>query len=493
MHNSKTIEALKHLDAAEMRRFTELICSPYFNKHDKLIQLADILHSEHPTYTGDIWEQHRLYEILYPGERYKSQRINDLFTYLYRLLEEFIAQEQYKNDFKKQADLLSGLRGRKMDKLFESTIKKQPKRRQNYAFETTEDRLYSDYLREAESDLYFVAQDSRTHDKSIERKSQALDHFYLTAKLRQACEMKNRENIVQQRYQTNLLNEILDIINRQPEIEAAVPALAIYHKILLTLTESDKEEHYYQLIALLEEHHTGIPMSELRSMYDYAQNYCIKKINSGNRQFLEEIFKLYQALLEHAVIFVNEELSQWDYKNIVTVGTRLKEYAWTEQFLHRYKERLPEADRENAYNYNVANFYYSRGMYDGALELLRDVQFTDVYYGLGARSLLLKVYYEAEEYDPLYSLFDSFKIYLKRNKLVSEYQYRAHMGLVRFTKKLTDLRLRMVSSGKDILLRDLDKLQRQVAASGELSNASWLNTEMEKIQLKLNRGIKENV
>lgn len=485
MHSNKTIEALKHLDVAEIRRFTELVHSPYFNKHDKLIQLADILHEEYPKFSDDILEKHRLYDVLYPGEKYKGQRVSDLFTYLYRLLEEFLAQESYKDDFRKQTDLLAGLRTRKMDKLFESTMNKQPKRRQNSHFNTSEDSLLMDYFQETESDLYFVGKDSRTHDKSIERKSRTLDHYYLTAKLRLACEMKNRENIVKEHYQIDLLDELLQLLKREPELLQQTPALAIYHKILFTLTDAENEEHYHQLIRLLEEHRHAMPIAELRSMYDYAQNYCIKKINSGNRQFLQEIFKLYKILLEHAIIFVDDELSQWDYKNIVTVSTRLKEYAWTERFLREYKDRLPEADRENAYNYNLANFYYSRGMYDDALKLLRDVQFTDVYYGLGARSLLLKTYYEAEEYDPLYSLFDSFKIYLKRNKLVSEYQYRAHMNLVRFTKKLTDIRLRLVSSNKDILLRDLDKLRRRVDTAGEVSNASWLNGELEQIQSRL--------
>jgi len=290
--------------------------------------------------------------------------------------------------------------------------------------------------------------------------------------------MLNRQNIVKQEYEIGYLDLVLGLVAADEGLQQRFPAIAIYYCIAMTLQDSANEAHYHRLVGLLAEHSHGFPKVEVRTMYDYAQNYCIKKINTGKGEYLKALFELFKTLLDNGVILMDGELSQWDYKNIVTVATRLGEHTWAEQFLHQYKDQLPLPDRENAYTYNLANFYYSMRQYGKALQLLRDVQFTDVYYGLGARSLLLKVYYEAGEFDPLYSLVDSFSIYLKRNELVSPYQYTAHMNLVRFTKRIADLKLRSFGSNKDALKKDADKLLKRMATAGDITNANWLREQV---------------
>lgn len=479
MYNSKLFDALKLLSAEDIKTFRLFVQSPYFNKHERLSALADIVVEGYPKFDGEGLDKKELYRQLFPGEHFNGQKVSDLFTYMYRLLLSFLAYENYSRRVGRQElDTLAGLRDRNMDKFFERRMDKASVKRQNPEGLLSDESLLQQYHLAQEADLYFTRQDSRTYDTSLEDKSARLDEFYMVAKLRQACEAVNRQNIIQQQYDIRFVDTVNQMVELQPELKQQVPAIDIYQHILLTLTQPEEEAGYFRLIELLQEHQNRFGTDELRSMYDYAQNYCIKKINTGKTDFVAEIFRLYQLLLANGVIFIDDELSQWDYKNIVTVGTRLKEYEWTEQFIDDYKDRLPEENRLNAYTYNLANYYYSRQLYDRALELLRDVEFTDLYYGLGARSLLLKIYYEAEEYDPLYSLFDSFKVYLKRHKLISEYQYRAHFNLVRFTKYMTDLRLRLVSANKETLWRDLSRIKQRINIAGEITNASWLNQQI---------------
>ena len=52
--------------------------------------------------------------------------------------------------------------------------------------------------------------------------------------------------------------------------------------------------------------------------------------------------------------------------------------------------------------------------------MLLKVEFNDVYYHLDSKSLLMKVYFELDEYDAFSSLVDAFKIYLRRNQTISE-------------------------------------------------------------------------
>lgn len=482
MHNSKLINTLYKLSGTQLKRFQEFVHSPFFNKHDGVRKLADIIVDIYPDRSHDILNKDKLFGALFPNEAYKAQKVSDVFTYAYRCLEEFLSFSELEVDTK-QKELYQLRAFRKLDmdhqftKLFDRSNTTLPDRTL-----TTSELHLKDQQLWAEKDLYELGLDGRTKDKSIEQVDKQLDLYYLTTKLRLACEMKNRQNIVKEEFDIHFIDQLKSMLTDKPKLAEAQPAISIYLNIWHTLTDAENTDHYYQLIGLLDAHYQQFNLRELSSIYDYAQNYCIKKINTGQQQFLQEIFELYNTLLERGIIFINGELSQWDYKNMVTVGTRLKEFDRTLDLINRYKDHLPEADRENAFNYNLANYYYSNKQYDEALKLLRDVQYTDVYYGLGARSLLLKVYYEAAEFDPLYSLCDSFKIYLKRNDQVSEYQYYAHMNLVRLTKRLTDLRLKLNVSGQAVLERELKKLKDRMEMYGQVTNSQWILQEIAALE-----------
>src|SRR5690606_32342485 len=174
---------------------------------------------------------------------------------------------------------------------------------------------------------------------------------------------------------------------------------------------------------------------EARDMYAYAQNYCIKQVNSGNMKFLTDLFQLYKMTLETGIIFSDKYLSPWSYKNITSVALRLKEYEWAEYFVEQYKERVEPSFRKNAYAYNMASIFFDNGKFDKALELLRHVDFSDVYYSLDSKAMMLRIYYELKEKNPLNSLLDSFRVFLKRNKQVSEYQRTLYLNLIKHVRE----------------------------------------------------------
>lgn len=502
MKDNKTILALSKLSPQELRWFREFVHSPYFNTHENLRKLMDIIIDAAPKFEGKDLNPEKAFRKIFPKEKFNPQKLSDLLTYLYRLYEKFLAQLEFDgNESQQKLALLRSCRERQQGRQFLKTA--ELIRSNGLLSGMDENRFLNEYRLESESDLYFTAKDSRTTDKSIERKTISLDLFYLTAKLRSCCEMINRQNIVSEKYEIRMLDEVKAFVKDNFQLLEKFPSILIYYQILLTLQESDNESHYHKLVELLKPHPRPlsngegspspiaanknhpllqIEKSELRTMYDYAQNYCIKKINSGNSKYLSEIFKLYRTLLSNELMLdENNVLSQWDYKNIVTTGTRLKEYAWCEKFLNDYKEKLPPPDKENAFAFNLATLYYSQRKYDKALQLLQTVEFTDVYYGLGARSLLMKTYYEAGEFEPLYSLFDSFKIYLKRNKLISQYQYRVHFNLVKMTKRLAKIKSMEGLSRKETIAKQLEELKKKVEATPEITNLNWLMGMMEKL------------
>src|SRR6185295_14912229 len=119
-----------------------------------------------------------------------------------------------------------------------------------------------------------------------------------------------------------------------------VPAVNIYYHILLSQLEPAEEKHFAKLKELITSHYKLFSLAELKNQFVFAMNYCIGKINQGKTGYLKEIFALYQYALENDLMLEEDFLSPWDYKNIITVSLRLKEFKWTEKFIRDYKNRI---------------------------------------------------------------------------------------------------------------------------------------------------------
>ena len=204
------------------------------------------------------------------------------------------------------------------------------------------------------------------------------------------------------------------------------------------------------------------------------KNYCIIKINKGDTSYNKELFEFYKIILENRIIFKDGQLTQWDYKNIVTLGLRLGEFDWTEWFMGNYKSSLAAHYRENVWSFNMANFMFHKQDYDRTLELLQEVEFTDVYYHLDSKTLLLKTYYALEEWDSLQSLIDSLKVYLKRNKLVPQYQRTVYGNLFLYSNRLIRYR-----RGRKM---DLDQLAKDIEETREIANINWLRDAVDALR-----------
>ena len=72
------------------------------------------------------------------------------------------------------------------------------------------------------------------------------------------------------------------------------------------------------------------------------------------------------------------------------------------------------------------------------MRLLVQFDSEDYLLTLGAKTLLLKMYYESEEFEVLDSLLESIRIYLQRKQVLG-YHKKHFENIIRFTKKMMDI------------------------------------------------------
>lgn len=222
------------------------------------------------------------------------------------------------------------------------------------------------------------------------------------------------------------------------------------------------------------QHQLLFPKLERWNLYKYAINFCIKKINSGKSNYHKELLDLYKVLLENKIIFPNGYLSQWTFKNIITVSAHLEAFDWTETFIQQYESYLIPEEKFNAITYNRATLYNAQKNYPAALQTLHNVEFTDSSYHLGAKIIQLKSYYELEETEALYSLIEAFRKYLLRNKDISDYRKKANNNMLKIAKGIYQLKVHGATMTTSAFNQKRRNIEAKLRMLNPIANKDWL-------------------
>ena len=477
MHpQSKIIKYIKDLGVREREQFYQFVSSPYFNQHDKTRELLDVILANIEHSKGKL-EREPLFKKLFPKEQFDEQKLHNVMSYLKKLYHRFLAQQYFEKQplrsqlftmeaayESNQFDLLTN-RARQLEKV----MQQHPHHNGDYHF--------VNYRFNHLLGFYSGGYVDRANTEPFQKMLHHLDRYYILEKLRNCCHLTANTMLFSTAYDFGFLEELLAYVQAHLEdFENDTPIL-LYYTILMTMREESDPAHYDRLKAILSHKTDRLTADEGYDLYNFANNYCIRQIKQGNSQYQRELFNLYQQGISGELMLNNGLISEWDYKNIITLGCSLKEFEWTEHFINDYKDKLLAARRENAYNYNLANFYYNKKLYDKALEVLRDVQFTDVTYHLNTTFIQLRIYYDLRDTEAFHGLIETFRIYVIRNRKITTVEKKGYTNLLRFAKSLASLKFNATTFSKKILEEKLLALRKKIETTDNVINKQWLLEE----------------
>lgn len=472
MLDSKLIELLRQLSKREFTRLELFFASPYFNRREELVSLLDYLKKYAPSFDHKAISKQACYQSIHPDQDYSEKDMGYYLSFSVQLVEEFLAAEIYnKRSVYKQTLLLHRYNDWGMESAFYKVLK-NAKRDLNKQALRDADFYFDQFILENAENRFFDKQNRHLYDESVQRAVNHLDTYYLSVKLRFCCEMVNRQKLVERNYDLRFIDEILEFLENQTEEQ--VPPVAIYHTILKGLLDENDESHFQKLKTLYNKYYNLFNEYEAKEMYLYIINYCVRKINAGLHGYYKELLDIYMFVLKNNILLENNVISPWSYANIVTVGVRNNQFKWTYNFIHEYKYKLEKKVRPNAYAYNLAYWHFNNGEFPKAQEMLTKVKFEGLIYNLSSRVLLMRIYYELDEHEPLFSLAESFRKFVKRNSILATKRRTPYLNFIKYTTKLA----RTPKSSK----ARLKSLESDVAEGLESVNKPWI---LEKIREKL--------
>ncbi len=417
MENSKLLTLLQTFKSSELREFKDFVASPYFNKNKELVLFYAYLRKHAPHFPPAKIERLAIYKALFPNKPYDEKHLNYLMSFLLKLAEEYVGLKKYQTTKTLgEYQQLSSFVERDLDKHFHYSFNKATRSLDKSPFRNM-DFYRQQYLLADVAAQYFANQKIRKHDSYLQQAANNFDLYYLANKLKYCCELLNRQKLVKGEYELKMIDEIQAFLTLHPHEN--IPAIAIYHQILMTLTKEDAHHHFEKLKELLLRYQEKFPNQERKEMLLYALNFCIRQANSGKQNYIEEAFNLYFKGIESELLFENGYLSPWAFKNVIRSGLMLKRYDWVENFIDKYNKKQAPEFRQNGFHYNMADLYYSKKEFNIAHQHLAQVEFTDIYINLDSKKMLMKIYFESGEIEALLSSIASFNIFLKRNKIIA--------------------------------------------------------------------------
>lgn len=251
-----------------------------------------------------------------------------------------------------------------------------------------------------------------------------------------------------------------------PATQQEYPHIAIFHTGFRLLSHPEEDHWLPEFRSQLMQYGAQLAADEARDLLMLAINYCIRRINQGQQQYLAEALTFYEMGLHRQwLLDERKHLTKYTYNNVLLTIIALRDWERAHTFLEVYREQLAPADREMVYAYNKAVLHFRKGDDATAQTLLRTLSFADPMYNLEARRMLLRIYYEKKEFDALESLLDNLLTWLRRHRELG-YHREMYRNLALFTGKL----LRIPAAEKD----KRRKLAERIKNAPLVADRAWL-------------------
>ena len=456
---SKIVQLLEACEPEELLALKRFVASPYFNRQPLLVDLLDFL-TEHK-HDLEQTDASEAYAVLMPGQPFDDKHWRYLLSDLGTLIERFWTIEHYEADeHRVLPDLLAIASEKGLDKTY-----RQTERRVATLLATQEPRntrFFEFAMKSAEqSYLHFTRQKLRRYEPGLQLLSDNLDRYYFLQKLRYAGAMLENRQILQGDYQTGISPSWLQHLEDTDFL--GEPLIRLYHATLYAQLDESDESVFQNLRSMLLAQESSLPIDDLKSIYQLAINYCARKIRQGKDVFVSEALELYNSGIERKLFNDADHLSPWAFTNVIKLALRLKRFEWIETFVAKHGPSLADDFRQNVLNYNLAELYFYTNRYDEAMDALNHVTMNDLNHYLGARVLLVKIYFENKEINALLSLLSAFIAFLKRNKQISSNIKQTYLNFCTTVFQLCKPEV-----------KNREKLSESIHATPLLTDREWL-------------------
>lgn len=469
MNNNLLVQTLEKFDKKELNQLAVYLESPFQKVPKPVFACFNYLKGsiKKKKTPNKIDLHHYIFGQISP---YQDHKIRLLLSDLLKLVENYIGEQAQKEQpIDQQIQLAKFYRKNGLEKHFQRVQKKTITQLDKLPFRNHAYYAAKNHLEWEQFEW------NSTKKRDIEINLQELganfDIAYFSAKLRQACFLKAQQAFYNVEYDFEWVEQILAYIEQKDWKD--IPAISLYTNAYLLSAHPEAESLFSNLKQQILEFGQLFPPEEIQDIYLLAINYCIKKINNGERQYAMESLNLYKKGLEIGCFLEKGFLSKFTYANVVAAGLMAQDFEMTEQFIADYKNKLQKDARNSTYALNMARLVCAKDKnYQEALQLLQKVSDKDLLNNLNAKILQLRIYWEIKEFSLLESHLEAMANFIRRRAIIG-YHKENFLNIIKFTKRLLKVNYYDKTA--------LEKLKIAIEQEGIVSEKRWLLEQLKVV------------
>lgn len=469
MQKSVLLEIIRSLDKKEIRELNKWLQSPAHNQRQDVVRLFDFLVKNLPN--GDeATEKARAWKYVFPGEAFDDAYLRQVMYFLLKATEDYLVfAELSKNKVDHQLILTRIYRKRKLEKPFNQAQREGLKMLEDQPLRNDTYYLNSFFFAQSEYEHRMII--SQSGPVYLQETADALEKWFIEERLRISKDMIAHHQIFQKiNYDHGLLDEALNYAERTGMLDE--PAIAVYYFAYKAFTNPSEEAYFENFEKLIQSQSFRFQASEIRTLYLAALNYCVPKVNQGRQDFYRKAYELYKKGVESGILMENGELSRYTFLNTVSSALKIQEFEWAELFISQFNALLEEKHRIGTVNFSLSRLYFEKGDYNNAQHFLTQFEYDDMLQNIVAKTMLLKIYFETNEFDAFESLLESLRTYLQRKEALDTTRKTSYKNMISLMKKL--LQLNIFSRAQKETFREL------VLKTNPLAERDWFLRQLDR-------------
>ncbi len=480
--HTKILELLESFSAQEINQFTAFVNSKYHNTDEKLIKLLRCLKK---VVAGKAVYQKayqlKVFKTVFPEKKITASvlkheelmLLNAKVNLLYKKAKQYLAFELLKNEDESCTSLfLESLSKKKQYRLMQRELNKEKKYLDKVSVKGSD--FYTRAIRYESVLLKFYYQNNLIGKKdNLQALNAHLDLRYALDKLSITLTMHSLSRVFPTK-EFDMDMDVLELLLKIPLCEKH-PLVKVCQQAI-RLMEIGGNDHYLELLKLLQDHASAIPTEIQNACYVVAVNFCSRQIRKGNTAYNQFLFELYKLLDKQNLLLEEGHLPLGKLKNMVVMACKVEAYEWAMAIVEKYRPMLNSTFAQSACSFNYGLIAFYQKQYNPALRYLIRAEKTTVAYNVNARLLRLKCHYELDkEYDiETIRIFLNAEHFVRHHKTLSSIEKRAGKNFVRI---LINIYNKRYGAGKMTVVR----IRKKIHTVEYLNDKQWLLEKLEGV------------
>ena len=490
MQSRRIFETLRTLNGKEFKEFGKFISSPFHNSNKNLIPYYDFLSRYYPKFMETKTTPEIIYQTLFPGKKLSLAILRNLDAELVSVFKDYLAFSNYKKkELRLKQNLLEELRERKLESQFNKEFKSSFDKLESIKLRD-EDYYFDRFNLESELSKYYdtkfsVSKSLSFYNSKRDELNDLINYFLIKILKEYITQLSGGEKI---EFEKNLLlyEEIMSFVSNNLEYYKQIGPIYFLFDLIKLKREPDNENTYYDLKNILLEKKDSFNEFDLKTYYYELLNYSMRRRREGLKKFDSESFELIKVMLDLNLFLDDNQMLDNNYINIPSTAFRIKDFNWAENFINKYKEKLPPKYQDKAYNYNYAVLHYVKGDYSSGKEkdnhyekaldyLSRVVSEKDEYYMTRIKNLSIRLYYELNEVDLAMSIIHGYKQFLSRCKIIPKNLKTSYLTFAKHASKI----LKIKTGSKVIFTKNL---KEAISKEKNIIFKAWLLEKIDELE-----------